>query len=132
MTNGYMRYPPAAQCYGVATVQFSEPIAAGANPIRWRNTFGNPITIIGLQAYATTLTATSCALDLQNAATASHLAAPLAMTAATRTSTATITGAAGATIANGVDAYFIFTPVGGGTATNVQATMTFTVLNLSL
>ena len=132
MTQGYMRYPPAGRCYGTLSAQVSEPIPAGTVPIRVRNGYGTAITILGVQGFATALTAGGCTLDLQNAATASHLAAPIALVAGARASTTTITGAAGTTIAAGVDAYFIFISAGGGATNDAQAILTYTVQMLSL
>lgn len=124
-----MRYPATAVNYITLLAQSSEPIAQGTNAtIRVQNQTGAVLTIVGFEAFCT-LAGNAGTADLQNAATATHLAAALNLSAGATVASTTITGAAGTTKANGVDFYVVITNPGGAAnfITNAQATITCSV-----
>jgi len=127
----YMRYP-AGNTFISLLATSSEPVAQGApgtNAIlRVRNQTGALLTIVGFEAFCT-LVGNAGTADLQNAATNTHLAAVLTLAAGATVATTTITGAAGTTVANGVDLYVVFSnPAGGANfITNAQAQITCSV-----
>ena len=124
----YMRYP-AGNTFITLLATSSEPIAQGNNAtLRVRNQTGAVLTIVGYEAFCT-LAGNVGTADLQNAATATHLAAVLTLVAGATVASTTITGLAGTTVANGVDAYVVITNPGGGAnfITNGQATITCSV-----
>lgn len=133
MTQGYMRYPTAARNSGTLTAQVSEAIApGGAQTIRVRNQSGATITIIGAQGFCTALSDGGATLDIQDNVAASHLGAAINLAAGTRVSTTTITGAAGGTVADGDDIYYVFSNIAGaGNMTDAQGTVTYTVEHLA-
>lgn len=131
----YTSYPTGT-AFGALQAQWAEPIAAGAGAVtvRVRNNTGKLITLIAAHGFSSTANAQAgTQLDIQNAATASHLTAVINMQVGNQVNVAAgINGVgvgAGNTIANGVDAYFILTNAAGGGATvmtNAQATLYYT------
>ena len=131
----YVSYPTGT-AFGALQCQLAEPIAAGgANvTIRVRNNTGKIITLIAAHGFSSTANAQAgTSIDIQNAATASHLTAVINMQTGNQVNVAAgINGvgvAAGNTIATGVDAYFVFANAAGGGATvmtNAQATLYYT------
>jgi hypothetical protein len=92
------------------------------------------ITLIAAHAFSSTANAQAgTQLDIQNAATASHLTAVINMQVGNQVNAAAGINAlgvgAGNTVANGVDVYFVLTNFNGGGATvmtNAQATVYYT------
>lgn len=123
---------PTGTAYGALQCQLSEPIAAGgANvTIRVRNNTGKLITLIAAHGFSTTANnQAGTTLDIQNAATVSHLTAAINMQVAAQVNAAAGIAPANNTVANGVDVYFIFANAAGGGATAMndgQATLFYT------
>lgn len=124
----YMRYP-AGNTFISLLATSSEPIAQGTNAtLRVRNQTGQIMTITGFEAFCT-LAGNAGTADLQDVATATHLAAALNLGAGATVASTTITGLAGTTKANGADFYVVLTNPGGAAnfITNGQAQITCSV-----
>jgi len=129
----YVSYPTGT-AFGALQAQWAEPVTAAptTTTIRVRNNTGKIITLIGAQCVCTqTNAAGGTQLDIQNAAAQPHLTAPINMAAAAAgipEVSAAFAGAGGATVANGVDVYFVLTNAGGGgnSILNGQATLFYT------
>jgi len=125
----YPRYPLGTS-FGTLVASTSELVAAAAAlTIRVQNLTGHTIVLVSAQGFCTALSNGGATLDIQNAAAASHLAAPIALAANTVATSTAITGAAGTTVLNATDVYFVFTNnAGAGNLTNAQGTVTYHVM----